>query len=93
MLSWGQNSACVSWHMWKTSPFHTLTWAGVKMEAAGRGLYPCKGTYVNLLQSCLTLRNPVDCSLPGFSAHGILQARILEEVTLSFSRGSSPPRD
>ena len=33
------------------------------------------------------------CSLPGFSLHGILQARILEWVTISFSRGSSQPRD
>ena len=40
-----------------------------------------------------TLCDPVDCSLPGFSLHGILQARILEWVTISFSRGSSRPRD
>ena len=40
-------------------------------------------------QSCPTLCDPVDCSLPGFSVHGILQARILEWVTISFSRGSS----
>ena len=46
-----------------------------------------------VVQSCLTLCDPVDCSLPGFSIHGILQARILEWVTISFSRGSSPPRD
>ena len=44
-------------------------------------------------QSCLTLCNPVDCSLPGSSIHGILQARILEWVAISFSRGSSRPRD
>ena len=44
-------------------------------------------------QSCPTLRNPVDCSLPGSSLHGILQARILEWVAISFSRGSSQPRD
>ena len=44
-------------------------------------------------QSCPTLWNPVDCSLPGFSVHGILQARILEWVTISLSRGSSRPRD
>ena len=36
-------------------------------------------------QSCPTLCDPVDCSLPGFSVHGILQARILEWVTISFS--------
>ena len=40
-------------------------------------------------QSCLTLCNPMNCSLPGSSVHGILQARILEQVAISFSRGSS----
>ena len=40
-------------------------------------------------QSYPTLCNPVDCSLPGSSVHGILQARILEWVAISFSRGSS----
>ena len=35
-------------------------------------------------QSCLTLCDPMDCSLPGFSIHGILQARVLEWVTISF---------
>ena len=44
-------------------------------------------------QSCPTLWDPVDYSLPGFSVHGILQARMLEWVTISFSRGSSRPRD
>ena len=42
-----------------------------------------------LLQSCLTLCNPMDCSLPGSSVHGILQARILEWVAITFSRGSN----
>ena len=40
-----------------------------------------------------TLCDPVDCSLPGSSLHGILQARVLEWVAISFSRGSSQPRD
>ena len=44
-------------------------------------------------QSCLTLCNATDCSPPGSSAHGILQARILEWVTISSSRGSLQPRD
>ena len=44
-------------------------------------------------QSCLTLCDPKDCSPPGFSVHGILPARILERVAISFSRGSSWPRD
>ena len=38
------------------------------------------------LQSCPTLREPMDCSPPGSSVHGILQARILERVAISFSR-------
>ena len=44
-------------------------------------------------QSCPTLCDPMDCSLPGSSVHGIFQARILEWVAISFSRGSSWPRD
>ena len=44
-------------------------------------------------QSCLTLRDPMDCILPGSSVHGIFQARVLECVAISFSRGSSLPRD
>ena len=44
------------------------------------------------LQSCPTLCNPLDCSPPGSSVHGILQARILEWVSISSSRESSWPR-
>ena len=44
-------------------------------------------------QSCPTLCDPMDFSLPGFSIHGILQARVLECVAISFSKGSSRPRD
>ena len=42
---------------------------------------------------CPTLCDPVDCSLPGSSICGVLQAKILEWVAISFSRGSSRPRD
>ena len=44
-------------------------------------------------QSCLTLCDPMDCSLPSSSVHGIFQARTLEWVAISFSRGSFQPRD
>ena len=44
-------------------------------------------------QSCLTLCEPIDCSLQSSSVHGIFQARVLERVAISSSRGSSPPRD
>ena len=44
-------------------------------------------------QWCPTLCDPMDCSPPGSSIHGILQARVLEWVAICFSRGSSRPRD
>ena len=44
-------------------------------------------------QSYPTLCDPMDCSTPGFSVHGILSARILEWVAIFFSRGSSWPSD
>ena len=44
-------------------------------------------------QSCLTLCEPMDCNMSGSSVHGIFQARILEQVAISFSRGSSWPRN
>ena len=48
---------------------------------------------VLVAQLCLTLGNPMDCSLPGSSVHEILQSRILEWIAVPFSRGSSRPRD
>ena len=50
-------------------------------------LYICVS--VKLLQLCPTLCNPIDCSLPGSSVYGILQARILEWVAMSSSKGLS----
>ena len=44
-------------------------------------------------RSCPSLCDPLDCSLPRSSVHGIFQARVLEWVAVSFSRGSSGPRD
>ena len=39
-----------------------------------------------VIQSCLTLRDPMDCSLPGSSVHGIFQARVLEWGAITFSK-------
>ena len=47
----------------------------------------------SVAQVCLTLCDPLDCSPPASSVHGIFQARKLEWVAISFSRGSSWPRD
>ena len=49
--------------------------------------------HAKLLQSCATLCDSVDCSPPGYSVCGILQARILKWVAMLSSRGSSWPRD
>ena len=54
-------------------------------------MYVC--VHAKLLQSCPTLCDPMDCSLPGSSVDGILQARILEWVAKPSSSGSSRPRD
>ena len=56
----------------------------------------CKATkrlHVKSLQSCLTLCDPMHCSPPGSSIHGILRARILAWVAMPSSKGSSPSRD
>ena len=46
-----------------------------------------------VIQSCPTLCDPMDCSPPGSSVHGVLQARILKWVAIPSSRGSSQPKD
>ena len=59
-----------------------------------RGFFNLETEWVSeVAQSCPSLCDPVDCSPPGSSVHGIIQARILEWVAISFSRGSSRPRD
>ena len=56
-----------------------------------RAVSHCVGVLV--AKSCLTLWDPMDCSLPGSSVHGILQKRILEWVAVPFSRASSQLMD
>ena len=48
---------------------------------------------VLVAQSWLPLCDPLDCSLPGSSVHGLLQAQILKRIAVPFFRGSSHPRD
>ena len=52
-----------------------------------------KSTMKVKVKSCPALWGPKDCNLPSSSAHGIFQTRVLEWVAISFSRGSSRPRD
>ena len=74
---------------------HLMGWKGGRFKVAiGISRLTCL-TGVGeseVAQSCPTLCDPIDCSLPGSSVHGILQARVLEWIVISFSRGSSQPR-
>ena len=64
----------------------------IRTRGSPEGALTRKGN-VLVTQSCPSLCNPTDCSPPGSSIHGTLQARILEWVAISFSRGASQPRD
>ena len=65
----------------------------VILDMVKKEFYLLKKVKVLVTESCTTLCNPMDCSLPGSSVHGILQSRILEWVAMLFSRGSSRSRD
>ena len=59
-------------------------------QQAGRLVNPLtRASESEIVQWCPTLCDPMDCSLPGSSIHEIFQARILERIAISFSRGSS----
>ena len=62
----------------------------IEWERSGTDLAKVKVKESEVAQSCLTLCDPMDCSPPGSSIHGILQARILEWAAISFSRGIFP---
>ena len=70
-----------------------ITWSGLTISHFYNDPLFFSLSESEVAQSCPTLCDPMDCSLPGSSLHGILQARVLEWVAISFSRGSSRPRD
>ena len=65
----------------------------VSMILVSKALPTLNGAKVVVAQLYPTLCDPKDCSPPGSSVHGILQARILEWLAVPFSRGASRPRD
>ena len=74
---------------WAIVPRFKKSWIRMKQLSTHAGPILGGGLVAVMSDSC----DPIDCSLPGFSIYGILQARILEWVAISFSRGSSRPRD
>ena len=82
-----------AWHAAVHGVTKSQTWLS-NWTATGLYIHICWWWWwCEVAQSCPTLCDPMDCSPPGSSVHGILQARILEWVAISFSRGSSQPRD
>ena len=81
----GENS-----HKHLFSPWHRH-WLDSHQISEALQLSVCMCVWIT--QSCPTVFSPMNCSGPGFSVHGILQARILECIAIPFSRGSSQPRD
>ena len=79
--------------------FHTcllFAWRSWPSMSATQTLTPARAlevTRAKSLQLCPALCNPMDCSPPGSSVHGILQARIVEWDAMIFSRGPSQPKD
>ena len=66
----------------------------LSLSCSNRGLETkASGTLLVLVAQCPTLCDPMDYSPPGSSVHGILQARMLEWVAISFSRACSRPKD
>ena len=82
----------VTWHS-KNLKFYTTQNCFYCVYLSIKCFKPILSKYLLLVQSCPTLWDPINYSLPSSSVHGILQARILEWVAISFSRGSSWPRN
>ena len=88
----GPNPYCFIFWQW-TVLLITSKKRGKIKERNDRGKMGDGSSCGLVTKSCLTLCNPMDCNLPGFSVHGILQSRILQWVAISFSRGPFWPRD
>ena len=67
-------------------------WHQQQIWGEGRVVKTTLKSESEVAQSCPSLCDPMDCSLPGSSVHQIFQARVLEWVAISFSRTSSQPR-
>ena len=77
--------------------FRQEYWSGLAFPSSGNlpnpGIDQCMNvkSESEVAQLCPALSDPMDCSLLGSSIHGIFQARVLEWIAISFSRGSSQP--
>ena len=81
--------------MWHFNWVHEITMPlfYIRFKASTVNIVKCPSVYMLSRFSRVWLCNPTDCSPPGSSGHGILQARILEWIAMPSSRGSAQPRD
>ena len=84
----GRSNGSGSWLVSRLPSLTSPTWRGFRCLQNS-----IKWKWSEVAQSCLTLCDPMDCSLSGSSVHGIFQARVLEWIVISFSRGSSRLRN
>ena len=71
----------------------SIAWIWMQMFLQFHDIYICFLLYYLHIRNCLPICDCLNCSLPVSFTHGIFQARILERVAISYSRGSSWPRD
>ena len=90
---WSDLAAAAAATLWQEWPYswkkHRKLWNSTKGQC-DKHLQKQKLTLSEVAQSCPTLCDPKDCSLPGSSVHGIFQAIVLEWTAISFSRGIFP---
>ena len=94
-------NGCESWTIkkadhWRSDAFELWCWRRflrVPWTTRRSNQSILKVSVSEVTQSCLTLCDPMVCSLPGSSVHGIFQSIVLEWIAISFSRGSSQPRN
>ena len=85
---WNSHYYYYRWGLWNGTKGKNISWGSLS-DVPGTMLSESE----RVAQSCPTLWHPMDCSPPGSSVHGILQARILGWVAIPFSGGSSQPGD
>ena len=90
VLNFVKSFFCIYWNDHLINSRNRAQFVMVLLPMLGMDLFESESEVV---QSYLILCNSMECSPPGFSVRGVFQARILEWVAISFSRGSSSPRD
>ena len=83
-----ESAPCIRWPKYSLDQLQSL----ISLKKRSQYIL-CTCIHAKSLQSCPTLCNPTHCSLPVFSVHGVLQARIMEWDGMPSSKGSSRPRD